>query len=91
MCYAEKTHGNYILPYISTTKSPQQIMGSIIKQWVSHNLGDRDIYHVTVMPCYDKKLEASREDFFNNDSKSREVDCVITSSSYCYVLVNINS
>lgn len=23
VCYAEKTHGSYILPYISTAKSPQ--------------------------------------------------------------------
>ena len=23
ICYAEKTHGEYVLPYISTTKSPQ--------------------------------------------------------------------
>lgn len=22
-----------------------------------------EVYHVTVMPCYDKKLEASRDDF----------------------------
>jgi hypothetical protein len=22
-----------------------------------------EVYHVTVMPCYDKKLEAAREDF----------------------------
>ena len=27
ICYAEKTHGNFILPYISTVKSPQQILG----------------------------------------------------------------
>ncbi|KAJ8978044.1 hypothetical protein NQ317_013572 [Molorchus minor] len=78
VCYAEKTHGSYILPYIATTKSPQQIMGSLIKQWVSRNLGDRPIYHVTVMPCYDKKLEAAREDFFNKETQSRDVDCVIT-------------
>lgn len=31
ICYAEKTHGSFIIPYISTTKSPQQIMGSLIK------------------------------------------------------------
>ena len=31
VCYAEKTHGNFILPYISVTKSPQQIMGSLVK------------------------------------------------------------
>lgn len=80
MCYAEKTHGSYILPYISTTKSPQQIMGSLIKQWVRHRIGKRSIYHVTVMPCYDKKLEAARDDFFDKETQSRDVDCVITAS-----------
>jgi len=37
-----------------------------------------EIYHVTVMPCYDKKLEASREDFFDKEYQTREVDCVVT-------------
>ena len=36
------------------------------------------IYHVTVMPCYDKKLEASRQDFYNEAYATRDVDCVIT-------------
>lgn len=36
------------------------------------------IYHVTVMPCYDKKLEASRQDFYNDMFSTRDVDCVIT-------------
>ena len=36
------------------------------------------IYHVTVMPCYDKKLEASRQDFYNELYSTRDVDCVIT-------------
>lgn len=36
------------------------------------------IYHVTVMPCYDKKLEASRPDFFNQEHQTRDVDCVVT-------------
>jgi hypothetical protein len=30
------------------------------------------------MPCYDKKLEASRSDFFNDVYSTRDVDCVIT-------------
>lgn len=38
-----------------------------------------DIYHVTVMPCYDKKLEASRSDFYNDIYRTRDVDCVLTS------------
>lgn len=82
VCYAEKTHGSYILPYISTTKSPQQIMGSVIKHWVAGNLGGRSIYHVSVMPCYDKKLEAARGDFFDEKTQSRDVDCVITASNF---------
>ncbi|KAL6264396.1 hypothetical protein P5V15_004505 [Pogonomyrmex californicus] len=81
VCYAEKTHGNFILPHISITKSPQQIMGSLVKYYLAENMGllSEQIYHVTVMPCYDKKLEASREDFYNQQRKTRDVDCVITS------------
>lgn len=30
------------------------------------------------MPCYDKKLEASRQDFYNDVYRTRDVDCVIT-------------
>ncbi|CAH3104849.1 unnamed protein product [Pocillopora meandrina] len=80
VCYAEKTHGSYILPFISTTKSPQQIMGSLIKDHYGKSMGKKpdDIYHVTIMPCYDKKLEASREDFYNDIYRTRDVDCVIS-------------
>ncbi|KAF9409115.1 hypothetical protein BGZ94_002075, partial [Podila epigama] len=81
ICYAEKTHG-YMLPYISETKSPQQIMGSMVKNHFGSQLGLRpdQIYHVCVMPCYDKKLEASRSDFYSDLYKTRDVDCVITST-----------
>uniref|UniRef100_A0A6M2DW78 Putative nuclear architecture related protein n=1 Tax=Xenopsylla cheopis TaxID=163159 RepID=A0A6M2DW78_XENCH len=73
VCYAEKAHG-FILPYISTAKSPQQIIGTLVKDIA----GERGIYHVTLMPCYDKKLEASRQDFYDDLLKKRDVDCVIT-------------
>ncbi|KAL5018362.1 hypothetical protein ScPMuIL_004084 [Solemya velum] len=81
ICYAEKTHGSYILPYISTVKSPQQITGSLVKDWFAqhNNLQPDQLYHVTVMPCFDKKLEASRPDFYNDIYSTRDVDCVITS------------
>ena len=39
------------------------------------------VYHVAVMMCYDKKLEASREDFFNDVYRTRDVDCVITTGT----------
>ncbi|XP_068605743.1 cytosolic Fe-S cluster assembly factor narfl [Brachionichthys hirsutus] len=81
ICYAEKTHGNFILPYISTTRSPQQVMGSLVKGYFAEQQGlsPQQIYHVAVMPCFDKKLEASRADFYMDKAETREVDCVITS------------
>ncbi|NWV79581.1 NARFL factor, partial [Dasyornis broadbenti] len=88
ICYAEKTHGSFIIPYISTTKSPQQVMGSLVKGYFAqqqHLPPDR-IYHVTVMPCYDKKLEASRPDFFNQEYQTRDVDCVITTGEVLKLL-----
>ncbi|KAF5474958.1 hypothetical protein F2P56_006810 [Juglans regia] len=91
ICYAEKQLGSYILPYVSSVKSPQQTIGSIVKHHVCQELGLRpdNVYHVTVMPCYDKKLEAAREDFVfqvesqgeshENGPSSTEVDSVLTS------------
>jgi len=79
ICYAEKTHPE-MLPFISGTKSPQQVMGTLVKEWMGSKWGKHpdQIYHVTVMPCYDKKLEASRQDFYNDIYATRDVDCVIT-------------
>ncbi|XP_023665002.1 cytosolic Fe-S cluster assembly factor narfl isoform X2 [Paramormyrops kingsleyae] len=88
ICYAEKTHGDFILPYISTTRSPQQVMGSLVKTFFAEKQGlsPQQVYHVTVMPCYDKKLEASRPDFYIKKSEIREVDCVITSGEVLKML-----
>ncbi|XP_069503381.1 cytosolic iron-sulfur assembly component 3 isoform X1 [Ambystoma mexicanum] len=88
ICYAEKTHGKFIIPYISTTKSPQQVMGSLVKEYFAKqkNLTPDQIYHATVMPCYDKKLEASRPDFYNQEYETREVDCVITTGELVKML-----
>lgn len=30
------------------------------------------------MPCFDKKLEASRSDFFDQEYQTRDVDCVLS-------------
>ena len=80
VCYAEKTHGSWLLNNISRVKSAQQLMGSIAKDYLSTRPGlARDtIYHVSLMPCFDKKLEASREDFTDSVTGVKDVDCVIT-------------
>lgn len=80
VCYAEKSQQNSI-PYISTTKSPQQIMGSLVKHVLGKEKGieAKNIYHATIMPCFDKKLEASRKDFYDEVKDSDDVDTVLTS------------
>lgn len=88
VCYAEKTHP-YVLPHLSKVKSPQALMGTMLKTTLSRILGiaPSKIWHLAVMPCFDKKLEASREELTEEvwagvDSPGRgvrDVDCVITS------------
>lgn len=79
ICYAEKTHGE-LLPLISRTRSPQQIAGLLAKRYIIESQSDESprVYHTTIMPCYDKKLEASRQDFFDDVLNARDVDLVIT-------------
>nr|XP_039259688.1 cytosolic Fe-S cluster assembly factor narfl-like isoform X1 [Styela clava] len=82
ICYAEKTHGKLVIPHLSKVKSPQQIAGSLIKSIipsVSEN-SPSSVYHVTVMMCYDKKLEATREDFYNDIYRSKDVDLVLATT-----------
>jgi len=78
VCYAEKIVRDAIIPHMSTVKSPQQIMGNLIKDIFSEKLGMKkeDIYHISIQPCYDKKLEASRREFENENIK--EVDTVLS-------------
>uniref|UniRef100_A0A0N4ZI92 Fe_hyd_lg_C domain-containing protein n=1 Tax=Parastrongyloides trichosuri TaxID=131310 RepID=A0A0N4ZI92_PARTI len=78
VCYAEKTHGKIIVPLLSKVRSPQAINGLLVKRYIAlkQNINHNEIYHASVMPCYDKKLEASRNDFIMEDGV-KEVDCVI--------------
>ncbi|KAG8533310.1 uncharacterized protein KY384_002093 [Bacidia gigantensis] len=89
ICYAEKSHA-HVLPHLSQLKSPQALTGILLKTVLGKQLNLRpdQIWHVAIMPCFDKKLEASREeltDVFWDSSPSekitppiRDVDCVIT-------------
>ncbi|CAH0476680.1 unnamed protein product [Peronospora belbahrii] len=91
ICYAEKSQPNAI-PFIDTTKSPQQIAGSIIKRFVSseNSVAFDEVYHVAVMPCFDKKLEASRKDFQNPEKATREVDCVLATTEILELIESQN-
>ncbi|QLG72320.1 hypothetical protein HG535_0D00270 [Zygotorulaspora mrakii] len=78
--YAEKTKPE-LVPYLLNIKSPQQITGSLLKDSVPQ---DEKVYHLAIMPCFDKKLEASRPD------GEQEVDCVITPKELVTMLQELN-
>lgn len=86
ICYAEKTHP-HVLPHLSRLKSPQALSGTFVKSILSRALGipPSQIWHLAIMPCFDKKLEASREELtdvawnIGTNDPVRDVDCVITS------------
>ena len=50
----------------------QAVMGSIVKGPLCKRLGlePSSVYHCAIMPCYDKKLEASREEFTTSGALS---------------------
>lgn len=90
ICYAEKTQPGS-LPYISKVKSPQQIMGTVVKEYFAQKIANgasgseesrfTSFYHATVMPCYDKKLESSRDDFQARlYEDQQEVDLALTTT-----------
>jgi iron-only hydrogenase group A len=66
------------IPNLSTCKSPQQMMGAIIKSfWAErHGVNPRDIVSVSIMPCTAKKFERSRAEMARDYVP--DVDYVLT-------------
>ncbi|MGC8789001.1 MAG: NADH-dependent [FeFe] hydrogenase, group A6 [Caldisericum sp.] len=75
--YLEEYYPEFI-PNVSTCKSPQQMMGAIIKSYFSEKTGipKEKIFHVSIMPCTAKKYEAERLEI--NASQVKDVDVVLT-------------
>jgi iron-only hydrogenase group A len=66
------------LPNLSTCKSPQQMMGAIIKTFFAEKaeIDPDKIFSVAVMPCTAKKFEAQRPEMAHNNRP--DVDAVLT-------------
>ncbi|XP_023805362.1 nuclear prelamin A recognition factor isoform X1 [Oryzias latipes] len=79
--YAERVLGSLVTPHICTARSPQQIMGCLVKDFFcqQQKLSPEKVFHVVLAPCFDKKLEAVREEFYSSLMETRDVDCVLTS------------
>lgn len=75
--FCEQFHPQ-LLDNLSTCRSPQQMMGSLIKRLYAKSWGcspDR-IFVVSIMPCIAKKFEATRPEFCTDSTP--DVDAVLT-------------
>lgn len=77
--YCEKMAPD-ILPHLSSCKSPQQMFGSVMKQYFARQLKvpPEHLFFVSVMPCNAKKYEARRPEF--NQGGFSDVDAVLTTT-----------
>jgi iron-only hydrogenase group A len=75
--YVEQFYPDMI-PNLSTCKSPQQMMGAIIKSFFAEKSGidPKKIFSVSVMPCTAKKFEAARPEMMDDDVA--DIDAVLT-------------
>ncbi len=67
-----------LIPNLSTCKSPQQMLGAVVKTFLAERLGidPARIYSVAIMPCTAKKFEAGREEMGRNGQQ--DIDAVLT-------------
>lgn len=75
--YVEKYRPDFI-PYLSSCKSPQQMMGAMVKNYYAQKekINRENIMAISVMPCTSKKYEARREEMGKDGNP--DVDLVIT-------------
>ena len=83
--YIERYYPEY-LPNVSSTKSPQQILGAFIKHIYADmiNVPKEKIKVVSFMPCIAKKDEADREEM--KDEGVRDVDAVLTTRELARII-----
>ena len=67
-----------LIPHLSTCKSPQQMLGAVIKTFFAERekIDPARIYSVAIMPCTAKKFEAGRPEMATDGRP--DIDAVLT-------------
>jgi len=75
--FVEQFYPDFI-PNLSTCKSPQQMLGAVVKTFLADRLGvdPSRIYSVAIMPCTAKKFEAGRPEMGRGGRQ--DIDAVLT-------------
>jgi len=73
-----ETYYPEMIPNLSTTKSPQQIQGALIKHYYAQklNLDPAKVRVISIMPCSCKKFEANRPEMGD------DIDVVLTTREF---------
>ena len=84
--YAEKNYHD-LLPHLSTAKSPQQMMGAMIKTYWARqmNIDPAKICSVSIMPCTAKKYESRRDEYMKSSGYS-DVDISLTTREFARLI-----
>jgi NADP-reducing hydrogenase subunit HndD len=83
--FVEQFYPQFI-PNISTCKSPQQMMGAVIKSYFAElmELDPSNIFSVSIMPCTAKKFEATRLEMGREGIS--DIDTVLTTRELAGIL-----
>ena len=83
--YVTNKYPSYV-ENLSTTKSPQQIFGAILKSYFAEKKGlkPKEICSISVMPCVSKKREAALLSM--RSSGTHDVDIVLTTREFIRLL-----
>jgi len=83
----EKSHPE-LINNLSTCKSPQQMLGAVMKNYFAAALGKQpnEICVVSFMPCTAKKYEAERKEMRAADDAVQDVDYVLTTREFGQML-----
>jgi NADH-quinone oxidoreductase subunit G/NADP-reducing hydrogenase subunit HndD len=75
-----------LLPHLSTCKSPQQMLGAMIKTYYAgkQRIAPAKIYSVSVMPCTAKKFEVTRPEMARGGLP--DIDAVLTTREFAQML-----
>ncbi len=75
-----------LLPNISTCKSPQQMLGALVKSFYAERAGldPSKLFSVSIMPCTAKKFEAARPEMSRNGVA--DIDAVLTTRELATLL-----
>ncbi len=76
-----------LIPNLSSCKSPQNMMGAVVKRHFASKLGIKpeDVCLVSFMPCTAKKHEAEREEQ-QRPGESQDIDYVLTTREFGHLL-----